>query len=143
MNVHVWCFFEPFGFRTAADDTVSPKAVHKAAKSAAKSGKFVPKEHRGQPPGDEEAGGHSCKDICNFLTQLKNSNDPNKQHVLSLYKGANKFSPEKAATLRKWKLDKSCKWVTTYQQEVSSETTAKDTGLEGFGTRSHACYTTC
>ena len=123
---------------------MSPKAAPKAAKSAAKSGKAVAKHNHGQPPDDDEdAGSHSRKDISNFLTQLKSSHDPNKQHVLSLYKGASRFALEKAALLQKWKLDKSCKWVSTYPQELSSETTVKDTVVEGFGTRSHACYTTC
>ena len=83
------------------------------------------------PPDDEEAGCHSRKDISNFITQLKRSHDPNKQHVLALYKGANMLFVVKAALLRKWKIDKPCKLATTYQQDLFSETTVTDTVLEG------------
>ena len=110
MNVHIWCACAPCGFRTAVGDTMSPKAAPKAAKSAAKSGKLVAKQDRGQPLDDEEAGGHARKDISSFLTQLKSSHDPSNQHVLSLYKGARRSCLEQVALLRRWKLDKSCKW---------------------------------
>ena len=74
-----------------------------------------------------------------MLTQLKSSSDPNKQQVLAMYKAQDRFSAEKAAILQKWKMDKSCKWVATYQQEKTTETVVKDTVLEGYGTRCGAC----
>jgi hypothetical protein len=65
--------------------------------------------------------------------------DSQSQQVLAMYKAKDRFSSEKASILRKWKMDKSCKWVATYQQEKTTETIVKGTVLEGYGTRCGAC----
>ena len=70
-----------------------------------------------------------------MLTQLKGSQDHNKQQVLAKYQSLSRFDPEKAQILRKWKLDKSCKWVSSYYQEMAQEKSAKSKELEGHGTR--------
>jgi hypothetical protein len=109
-----------------------------APKKDAKKGKDG-KEAGGKPPVKDEQAAATRGDISNMLTQLKNSSDPAKQQVLQLYKSQSRFSTEKTAILKKWKMDKSCKWVNTYQQELSHEVVSKDTVLEGYGTRCCAC----
>jgi hypothetical protein len=79
--------------------------------------------------------GNNRKDISNMLTSLKGSSDPNKVQVLQKYQSLSRFDPEKANILKKWKLDKSCKWASSYSQEVTQEKATKHKELEGYGTR--------
>ena len=79
------------------------------------------------------------KDISCMITSLKNSKDTSKAQLLAKYQSLPRFDPEKNNILKKWKLDKSCKWVSSYMQEVSQEKSCKDTELEGYGTRHVSC----
>ena len=136
-----------FNFPAAAICKTSSSSVHvgimvpkpKVAQAAPKPSAKQAKDAKSKPPGQEAALASSRGDISNMLTQLKSSSDPNKQQVLAMYKAQGRFSAEKAAILQKWKMDKSCKWAATYQQEKTTETVVKDTVLEGYGTRCGAC----
>lgn len=110
---------------------MGPSKKAMAAKSMASKPKQAP-----APPGEEVGGsGNNRKDISNMLTSLKGSSDPNKVQVLQKYQSLSRFDPEKANILKKWKLDKSCKWVSSYSQEVTQEKATKHKELEGYGTR--------
>ena len=60
---------------------------------------------------------------------------PQYKNLGAIAAAAQRFDPEKAQILRKWKLDKSCKWVSSYYQEMAQEKSAKSKELEGHGTR--------
>ena len=71
--------------------------------------------------------------------RLKKSTDPDKQEALAIYQSFPRASPEKIALLQRWKSDRSCKWVASYKQEVSSATIKKTSAFDGHGTKCLAC----
>ena len=89
------------------------------------------------PPSAKDSGesAQERKDLSNFITQLKNSTDPNKMQVYTMYQGMSRFDSQKKEIIRKWKMDKSCKWVNSMEQQISATTEAKSTTLEGWGTK--------
>jgi len=122
--------------------TMGPHRATGKGPMAAKSMATKPKkaEDKQQQPDKEEGDAASKrKDISCMITSLKNSKDTSKAQLLAKYQSLPRFDPEKNNILKKWKLDKSCKWVSSYMQEVSQEKSCKDTELEGYGTRPVSC----
>lgn len=114
---------------------------HRATGKVPMAAKSKPKKEAKPPPPDKEEGDAASKrkDISCMITSLKNSKDTSKAQLLAKYQSLPRFDPEKNNILKKWKLDKSCKWVSSYMQEVSQEKSCKDTELEGYGTRHASC----
>jgi hypothetical protein len=80
----------------AVPKKAAPKAKEKvAAKKAAKS----------------EAAAMDKGEVANMLGSLKGSKDPQKQELLTYYRSLSRFDSQKSELLKKWKADRSCKWL--------------------------------
>lgn len=73
--------------------------------------------------------------VCNFLTTMKHTDDQSKAAIYDHYKGLGRFDAEKMQIIARWKLDKTCKWATSYLQERTKMESSSYTSLSGFGTR--------
>lgn len=102
------------------------------------------KEVPGQKPPKEdgEDAAQLRRDTSNMITSLRNSKDQVKVDLLAKYKSLPRFDIEKHNILKQWKMDKSCKWASSYLQEVSQEKSSKQSELEGYGTRPVSCNET-
>lgn len=74
-------------------------------------------------------------EVANMLGSLKVSKDPAKQELLAFYKGLPRFDAQKAELLKKWKADKSCKWLGEYQESRSQTTSSVAEELSGYVTK--------
>ena len=85
----------------AVPKKAAPKAKEKvAAKKAAKS----------------EAAAMDKGEVANMLGSLKGSKDPQKQELLTYYRSLSRFDSQKSELLKKWKADRSCKWLGSYME---------------------------
>ena len=77
---------------------------------------------------------HDKKDISNFITQLKSAkaSDAQKQ-VLQLYQQLPRYSDRKKELLCKWKNDKSCAWVSTYEESHKRSVESEQSRVDGHG----------
>lgn len=75
------------------------------------------------------------KDQSNMVTQLKKGDTPAKCEALKLYQSLPRFSEEKAEMLKKWKLDKSCKWISSYQESRKLTQVTTHQEKDGFATK--------
>lgn len=75
------------------------------------------------------------KDQSNMVTQLKKADTPAKCEALKLYQSLPRFSEEKAEMLKKWKLDKSCKWISSYQESRKLTQVTTHQEKDGFATK--------
>lgn len=110
------------------------KTVHKEKKE--KEPKAKPKAKSGSEPMDKA-------DVANMLGSLKVSKDPAKKELLALYKGLPRFDSQKAELLKKWKADKSCKWLGEYREQRSQTTSSTQEELSGYVTKYLGCISSC
>ena len=78
-------------------------------------------------------------EVSNMLGSLKCSKDPAKQEFLAYYKGLNRFDSQKAELLKKWKVDKSCKWLGEYKESRIQKASSTNEELSGFATKYLGC----
>ncbi|CAE7800166.1 unnamed protein product [Symbiodinium necroappetens] len=100
----------------------------KTTKAAAKAKVLVKKE-----PGTSAA--EDKKDLCNFLTQVKGSDQPDKVAVYKHYTSLGRYDKQKKELLALWKNDKSCKWYGSWSKRVTFTEKEEAEGRTGFGTR--------
>ncbi|CAE7276821.1 unnamed protein product [Symbiodinium sp. CCMP2456] len=101
------------------------------AKAAAKAKVLVKKE-----PG---TSAEDKKDLCNFLTQVKGSDQPDKVAVYKHYTSLGRYDKQKKELLALWKSDKSCKWYGSWSKRVTFTENEEAEGRTGFGTRIPGC----
>ena len=75
------------------------------------------------------------KQLSNMVTQLANpkASEAQKQ-TLEVYRNLPRFSQVKHDILAKWKADKSCAWMNSFSQSMSSTTENQSSMIKGFGT---------
>lgn len=78
-------------------------------------------------------------EVSNMLGSLKCSKDPAKQELLAYYKGLSRFDSQKAELLKKWKADKSCKWLGEYKESRTQKASTTNEELSGFATKYLGC----
>ena len=79
------------------------------------------------------------KDLCNFLTQVKGSDQPDKVAVYKHYTSLGRYDKQKKELLALWKKDKSCKWYGSWSKRVTFTEKEEAEGRTGFGTRIPGC----
>lgn len=97
-----------------------PEGVKRSTKTSAK---------------DPEKAAQDKKDQSNMITQLKKGDTPAKCEALQLYTSLPRFSQEKSEMLKKWKLDKSCKWISSYQESRKMTQITTHQEKDGFATK--------
>lgn len=78
-------------------------------------------------------------EVSNMIGSLKASKDPAKQELLAFYKGLPRFDTQKSELLKKWKADKSCKWLGEYRESRSQQTSSTQEELSGYVTKYLGC----
>lgn len=84
---------------------------------------------------DPEDAAQLKKDQSNMVTQLKQGDTPEKVETLELYKSLPRFSQEKVDLLKKWKLDRTCKWIGSYKESRSFTSKTTKSEKEGYATK--------
>lgn len=110
----------------------SPMGRSAAEKKAAKD---TSKKDVNNKQKDSTQAAQDKKDQSNMLTQLKKGDTTEKVQTLQLYQSLPRFSDEKLELLKKWKLDKSCKWIASYKETRSMTQTTKHQEKDGFATK--------
>ena len=59
--------------------------------------------------------------------------------VFGLLQGLNRFDSQKAELLKKWKVDKSCKWLGEYKESRTQKASITNEELSGFATKYLGC----
>lgn len=111
----------------------SPMGKPAAEKKAAKD---TTKRDAKSKQKDSTQAAQDKKDQSNMLTQLKKGDTTEKVQTLQLYQSLPRFSDEKLELLKKWKLDKTCKWIASYKETRSMTQTTKHQEKDGFATKS-------
>ncbi|CAE7026656.1 unnamed protein product [Symbiodinium sp. CCMP2592] len=86
-------------------------------------------------PGTSPTSADEKKELCNFLTQVKNSEQPDKVAVYKHYSSLGRYDKQKKELLSLWKSDKSCKWYGSWCKKVTFTEKEEAEGRTGFGTR--------
>lgn len=124
---------------------MAPKATPKNAASKAVVKDNQNKKAEPKPKAKAKAATEVMDkgDVSNMLGSLKVSKDPAKQELLALYKGLPRFDSQKAELLKKWKADKSCKWLGEYREQRSQTTSSTQEELSGYVTKYLGCISSC
>ena len=105
----------------------------KTVKPAEKKG--ADKAKKDQKPKNKESEAMDKGEVANMLGTLKCAKDPEKKELLAYYKSLPRFDGQKSELLKKWKADKTCKWIGTYKESRSQEHSTTHEEMSGFATK--------
>lgn len=93
------------------------------------------KAKKDQKPKNKESEAMDKGEVANMLGTLKCAKDPEKKELLAYYKSLPRFDGQKSELLKKWKADKTCKWIGTYKESRSQEHSTTHEEMSGFATK--------
>lgn len=74
-------------------------------------------------------------DMAGFITAAKKTSNAALRQAYDEHVNLPRFDSRKAAIVARWKVDKSCRWVTDYIQTMGQSTEKSTVTMQGYGTR--------